>query len=147
MTGLPQGLHGGRVPSTIGMKPRWRHVFKLEDFLWLKNYRIQGQSVVPASIICVSALAVAMDMRNEKKVNSIELADVTLEQSVILEGPALEFDISLSVADLVNPNVEGIDGVETEFNIEVSGAANHNIPTIAKILLRVNFAGQIHSTD
>ncbi|GIK06559.1 hypothetical protein Aspvir_002209 [Aspergillus viridinutans] len=140
MLELPNELLGNRVPGATGFEPRWRRVFKLEDLPWLEAHHIQNQAVIPTALFCVMALAAAMDIRNGKQADSIELSDVTIGRPIVLEASSVEIETSLSISSLVDSGNDGIDTIHAELSLNRSAAQDPNMATVATGRLRMTFA-------
>jgi acyl transferase domain-containing protein len=117
MLELPYELLGNRDPRATNSEPRWRRVFKLEDFPLLGDHHIQDETVIPAAMVCVMALAAAMDISNGRYADIIELSDVTIGRPIVLKSPSVELETSLSIINLGDSSNARIDRIQAEFSL------------------------------
>ncbi|KAH2384493.1 hypothetical protein KXV98_008325 [Aspergillus fumigatus] len=137
MLGLPNELSGSQVPGATECEPGWRRVFKVEDLPGLGDYHIDNQTAVPTSIVCVIALAAAMDISNGKQANSIELYDVTIGRPIHLGTSPVEIETMIAI----EPRKDGADSIQAEFSLNKSAGHDENPVSVANGRLRMTFAG------
>ncbi|WEW55378.1 hypothetical protein PRK78_000808 [Emydomyces testavorans] len=138
MLELPIELLGRRVPGVTDSELRWRHVFSVEDFPWLGDYRIRNQIVIPPAMFCIIALAAAMDISNGEKVASIELSEATIGRPFVLETSSVKIETLFSISKLKFE----MDSIHAEFRLDSSVAQCQNTFTVAQGNLHVTFVDQ-----
>ncbi|PKX89984.1 putative PKS-like enzyme [Aspergillus novofumigatus IBT 16806] len=136
MVKLANELLGSLVPRATECEPRWRRVFKLEDLPWLGDYHINNQTVIPTSMVCVMALAAAIDISNGKQADSIELSDVTIGPPILLETSPVEIETSITI----EPGNDGVNSIQADFSLKKSAAHDETTATVARGRLRMTFA-------
>ncbi|KAJ5985399.1 hypothetical protein N7522_012595 [Penicillium canescens] len=146
MLELPCELLGSRNPRATNYEAKWRRVFKLEDLPWLGAHHIQNDTVIPAALLCVMALAAAMDISNGRQTDIIELSGVTIGPLIVLKAPSVELETSLRISSLVDSGNPRIDCIQAEFSLNEVATHDQKMATAAKGRLRVTFADR-ESTD
>ncbi|KAJ6076340.1 hypothetical protein N7499_008321 [Penicillium canescens] len=146
MLELPCELLGSRNPRATNYEAKWRRVFKLEDLPWLGAHHIQNETVIPAALLCVMALAAAMDISNGRQADIIELSGVTIGPLIVLKAPSVELETSLRISSLVDSGNPRIDCIQAEFSLNEVATHDQKMATAAKGRLRVTFADR-ESTD
>ncbi|PNY23690.1 LOW QUALITY PROTEIN: Hybrid Polyketide synthase-nonribosomal peptide synthetase [Tolypocladium capitatum] len=83
----PHKLLGARTTDDSEYEPRWRNILKLEELPWLKDHRIQGQTIVPGAAYCVMALeaAAALARGRGENVHMVELRDLEIVKAISMD--------------------------------------------------------------
>ncbi|KAI3399122.1 hypothetical protein diail_7701 [Diaporthe ilicicola] len=109
----PHELLGRRVPDDTDYEMRWRNILRLNEVPWLRGHKFQGQVLYPAAAHVVQALEASKYVATHRSAKLIELQNVCIHQSIVLEesSPGVETTFTLK---FLNGN-EGADVVEAEF--------------------------------
>ncbi|KAK9772055.1 hypothetical protein SCAR479_11218 [Seiridium cardinale] len=107
----PHELLGARTTDDSEHEPRWRNILKLEELPWLRDHRIQGQTIVPGAAYCAMALeaAVALGRRRGENVYQVELRDLEIIKAISLD--------------------DGSEGTETLFSLKTLDSNSNGLTT------------------
>ncbi|RYP79847.1 hypothetical protein DL770_006493 [Monosporascus sp. CRB-9-2] len=101
---------------------------------------MQDQTVVPAAVFCAVALAAARDISDNKQTECIELLDVAIGRSMVLETSSVEIEISLALHSPLDSVNDETDSIQAEFTLNGSTAQDKDVGTVARGGIRIAFA-------
>lgn len=127
----PHELLGRRVPDDTDDEMRWRNMLRLNEIPWIRGHKFQGQVLFPAAAHVVKALEASKYLIRDRSAKLIELRDVCIHHSIVLEegSAGIETTFTLKVLDQDNED-KGI--IEAEFCSytfvdEVTGASRKTV--------------------
>ncbi|KAI9146786.1 hybrid nrps pks [Paramyrothecium foliicola] len=109
----PHELLGRRVPDDTDHEMRWRNILRLDEIPWLRGHKFQGQVLFPAAAHVVNAFEASMYLSVTQPVRLIELQDVQIHHSILLEEGSAVVETSFTLRVLEH-NQE-TDTIEAEF--------------------------------
>lgn len=109
----PHELLGRRVPDDTDYEMRWRNVLRLSEVPWLRGHKFQGQVLYPAAAHVVQALEASKHLTFDRPVQLIELQNVCIHHSIVLEesSPGVETTFTLKLLG----GDEDTDIIEADF--------------------------------
>ncbi|KAL3291010.1 putative polyketide synthase [Colletotrichum asianum] len=110
---IPHELLGRRVPDDTEYEMRWRNILRLNEVPWLRGHKFQGQVLYPAAAHIVQALEASKYLTAERSVKLIEIKDVCIHHSIVLEesSTGVETTFTLKILD----NKGHTDVIQAEF--------------------------------
>lgn len=110
----PHELLGRRVPNDMNQEMRWRNILHLAEIPWMRGHKFQGQVLFPAAAHIVQAIEAAKHIQDDRPIKLIELENVCIHHSIVLNesSPGIETSFTLKV---LNNSVEK-DVITAEFS-------------------------------
>ncbi|KAL1795381.1 hypothetical protein ACET3X_007197 [Alternaria dauci] len=127
----PHELLGRRLPDDTDDEMRWRNILRLSELGWMRGHGFKGQVLFPAAAHVTMAIEASKYLKSGRSVKLIELRDVTIHHSIVLEegSPGIETTFTLKVLNQAGAEK---DVMEAEFSSytfvdEASGASRKTL--------------------